>query len=192
LKKHKTWFDGGYSKLLDQRKQAKLQSLQDPSEINWDNLNNVRREASRHFRNKRREYLKEKINELARNCKNKNIKNLYRGINKFKRRYQLRNNLLKDHNGDLLADFHNILNRSKNFFSQLLNGHNVSDARQIEVHTSEPLVPGPSRLQVGLANAKLKKYKSKASDQISAELIQAEGEILLSVIHKLINLVWNN
>jgi hypothetical protein len=43
LKKHKPWFDEGCSKLLDQRKQAKLQWLQDPSEINWDNLNNLRR-----------------------------------------------------------------------------------------------------------------------------------------------------
>jgi hypothetical protein len=42
-----------------------LQWLRDPSEINGDNLNNVRREASRHFRNKMREYLKDKINELA-------------------------------------------------------------------------------------------------------------------------------
>jgi hypothetical protein len=46
LKKHKPWFDKGCSKLLDQRKQAKLQWLQDPSEINGDNLNNVRREAA--------------------------------------------------------------------------------------------------------------------------------------------------
>jgi sorting nexin-29 len=38
----------------------------------------------------------------------------------------------------------------------------------------------------------LKKYKSKGSDQILAELIQAECEILLSAIHKLINSVWNN
>jgi hypothetical protein len=44
-----------------------LQWLQDPSEINGNNLNNRRREASRHFRNKKREYLKDKINELARN-----------------------------------------------------------------------------------------------------------------------------
>jgi hypothetical protein len=57
LKKHKPWFDGGCSKLLDERKQAKLPWLQDPSEINGDNLNNVRREASRHFRNEKREYL---------------------------------------------------------------------------------------------------------------------------------------
>jgi hypothetical protein len=31
LKKHKPWFDEGCSKLLDQRKQAKLKWLQDPS-----------------------------------------------------------------------------------------------------------------------------------------------------------------
>jgi hypothetical protein len=80
LKKHKPWFDEGCSKLLDERKQAKLQWLQDPSEINGDNLNNVRREASRYFRNKKREYLKDKINELAMNSTNKNIRDLYRGI----------------------------------------------------------------------------------------------------------------
>jgi hypothetical protein len=66
-------------------KQAELQWLQDQSEINVDNLNNVKREASRHFRNKKREYLKDKINELATNSKNKNIRDLYRGIHGFKR-----------------------------------------------------------------------------------------------------------
>jgi hypothetical protein len=69
--------------------------------------------------------------------------------------------------------------------------HNVSDVRKIEVHTAEPLVPGPCRLEVRIAIAKLKKYKSPGSDQIPAELIQAGGEILTSAIHKLINSVWN-
>jgi hypothetical protein len=36
----------------DERKQAKLQWLQDQSELNGDNLNNVRCEVSRYFRNK--------------------------------------------------------------------------------------------------------------------------------------------
>jgi hypothetical protein len=49
------------------------------------------------------------INELATNSKNKNIRDLYRGINEFKRGYRPRRNLMKDENGDLLADFHNIL-----------------------------------------------------------------------------------
>jgi hypothetical protein len=53
---------------------------------------------------------------------------------------------VKDENGNLLADSHNILNRGKKYFSQLLNVFNVSDVRQIEVYTAEPLVPGPSCL----------------------------------------------
>jgi hypothetical protein len=42
LKKHKPCFYEGCSKLLDQRKQAKLQWLQDPSKVNGDNLKNVK------------------------------------------------------------------------------------------------------------------------------------------------------
>jgi hypothetical protein len=59
------------------------------------------------------------------------------------------------------------------------------------LYTAKPLVPGPSRLEVEIAIAKLKKYKSPGSDRILAEVIQAGGQILLSTIHKLINSVWN-
>jgi hypothetical protein len=86
---------------------------------------------------------------------------------------------------------HNVINSWKNYFSQLLNVHNVSDVRQIEVHTAEPLVPGPSCHEVEIAIEKLKKYKSSGSDQIPAELTQPGGEILLSAIHKLNNSVRN-
>jgi hypothetical protein len=54
-KQHKPLSDEGCSELLDQRKQATQQWLQDPSEINGDNLKNVRCESSRHIRNKKRE-----------------------------------------------------------------------------------------------------------------------------------------
>jgi hypothetical protein len=48
--------------------------LRDARKINGDDLNNVKVRASRHFRNKKREYLKDRINELATNSMNKNIK----------------------------------------------------------------------------------------------------------------------
>jgi hypothetical protein len=41
---------------------------------------------------------------------------------------------------DLFADSNKMLSRWKNYFSQLLNDHNVSDVRQIEIHTAEPIV----------------------------------------------------
>jgi hypothetical protein len=97
------------------------------------------------------------------NSKNKNIRDLYRGINEFKMGYQPRNNLVKDGNGDLLANSHNILNRWKNYFSQLLNVHRVSDVRQIEMHKAESLVPHPSPFEVEAASAELKRYESPGS-----------------------------
>jgi len=64
LKQHKLWFHKECVGFLDQRKQAKMQSIQNPSRSNVDNLNNVRRDASKHFRNKRRYISKIKMRNL--------------------------------------------------------------------------------------------------------------------------------
>jgi hypothetical protein len=107
--------------------------LQNPNQINGDNLKNLRSETSRTFRNKKTEYLKGKINELETNNKNKNMRDLYRGINEFKKGYQPRINITKDENGNLLADPQNVLNGWKNFFNQVLNVQGVLDVRQIYI-----------------------------------------------------------
>jgi DNA repair ATPase RecN len=52
LQQHKPWFDDECSKLIDRRKQAELQWLQNPSQVNGDNMDNVRRDAIRTFRTK--------------------------------------------------------------------------------------------------------------------------------------------
>jgi hypothetical protein len=50
---------------------------------------------------------------------------IYRGINEFKWGYQPRSNLVKDENGNLLADSQKILNKWNNYFSHLFNVHDV-------------------------------------------------------------------
>jgi hypothetical protein len=137
--RHKLWFDEECSKLVDRKKQAKLQWLQDPSVVNEDNLSNVRQEASRHFRNNKREYLKDKINELESNSKNKNIRDLYRDINDFKKGYQPRTNLVKDEKGDLLADPYKIVNRWMDYFCQLLNVQSVGVLGRQKYRQQSPL-----------------------------------------------------
>jgi hypothetical protein len=68
LKKFKPCFNAECSKLLEHKKQAKLQWIQNPSEINGNNLNDARREASTYFRNGKKEEISErKINELMMN-----------------------------------------------------------------------------------------------------------------------------
>jgi hypothetical protein len=53
-----------------------------------------------------------------------------------------------------------------NHFSQLFNVHGVSDVKQTEIHTAEPLVPELS-----------------VFDQIPAELIKAGCRTICSEIH---------
>ena len=63
-----------------------MQWVQDPSQRNIENLNNVRLlEANRHFRNKKKAYLKAKIEDLETNSKIKSIRDFYRGISDFKK-----------------------------------------------------------------------------------------------------------
>ena len=62
-----------------------MQWILDPSQSKVDNLNSVRREVSRHFRNKKKAYLRAKIEELETNSKIQKIRDLYRDINDFKK-----------------------------------------------------------------------------------------------------------
>jgi hypothetical protein len=104
-------------------------------------LYNVQREASRHFRNKEKEYLKVTINELETNCKISNIRDLYRGISDFKKGNQPRTSTVKDKKCGLVTYSHRILAKWRNPCCQLLNVNGVNDIRQTEIQTAEPLVP---------------------------------------------------
>jgi hypothetical protein len=79
-----------------------------------------------------------------------NIRDLYRGINENKNGYQSGTNIntVKDENGDLLVDTHRILNRWKNYFSQLLSVCRVSVVKQ-----AGPLVLDRSPFEVEIAIA---------------------------------------
>ena len=146
-KRHKPWFDLQGSQFLYQRKQAKLHWLQDPNHNNVNVLNNVRHSASRHYRKKRGEYLKAKRNELETNDMIKNIRDLYRGINDFKKGYHCRSNIVKD----MVADCDSILSRWRNHFSKLQSVHGANVVRQTEIPIAEPLAPERSAFEVEMA-----------------------------------------
>jgi hypothetical protein len=89
----------------------------------------------------------------------------------------LSGNLVKDENGELLANSHRILNRWKNYYSHSFNVHRVSDVRQIEIHIAEPLGPDPSPFEFEIVVENLKRYKSPGSNKIPAGLIQTTQQM---------------
>jgi len=81
--------------------------------------------------------------------------------------------------------------RWRNCFSHILNVHGVSEVRQAEIHTAEPLGPEPNALEVEVAIEKLKSHKSPGIDRIPAERIKAGGRTIRRAIHELIIAIWN-
>jgi hypothetical protein len=114
-----------------------------------------------------------------------------RGINTFKRSYKCRLNLQKDENGDVFANFKNILNLWKEYSSLLLNVDSDNEIKQIQIHATEPLIPDTNHLEVEIDNANLKNYKSFGSDRIPVALFQSWGGTLLTQTPKLIIFAWN-
>ena len=58
---------------------------------------------------------------------------MYQGIRVHKKGFQARANILRDENGDVVADPKSILNRWTKYFSQLLNVHEGQDIEDVEV-----------------------------------------------------------
>jgi len=109
---------------------------------------------------------------------------LNRGINDFKKGYQLRNNIVKDEKGDLVTDSHSILAGWREHFSQLLNVQWVN-------HTAELLVPEPNAFEIEMAIEKLIKHKSPGTDQVPAELFKSGDRAMGCDVHKLITSILN-
>jgi hypothetical protein len=105
--------------------------------------------------------MKGKINELETNNESRHIRDLYKGINEFKKGCQPRINIIKMRMV-LLAHPQSVLNRWKNFFNKGLNVHEIHNVRQKDIWTAEPLVPEPSLFKVEIGIGKLKSYKSLA------------------------------
>jgi hypothetical protein len=82
----------------------------------------------------------------------------------------------------LVTDFHSILARWSNHFSQLLKAYGINNVRLRE-NTVEPLMPEPSAFEVELAIEKLKSHVSPSIDRISAELIKERCRTIRSEIH---------
>jgi len=65
-----------------------------------------------------------------------------------------------------------------------LNVHGINVVRQIQIHTTELLIPEPSSFRFKITIEKLKRYKAPVIDQIPAELIKAGGNTLCFEINK--------
>lgn len=82
----------------------------------------------------------------------------------------------------MLTDSQSVLPRAMNWFCQILSVRGVSGIRQVEIHTTVPLVLESSSFEVELAVEMLKIYNSRDNDEIPAKLVIRSGITNTSVL----------
>jgi hypothetical protein len=102
--RNKLWVDEECSELAIKRKQAKLLCLQNPNDQTVDEFSNVRRDTCRTFGGKTRDYVKAKVNKLEENSKYRDIREMYKGINEFRKGYQPGAYVINKHDGTIVPD----------------------------------------------------------------------------------------
>jgi protoheme ferro-lyase len=89
----------------------------------------------------------------------------------------------------LVKGSNSIFVRRKKHFSQPFNVHGVSEVKQREIQTAEPLVPQLSAFEVEMAIKELQRHKS-GTNQIQEDLIKARDRTICSEINKPTNSIW--
>jgi hypothetical protein len=85
------------------------------------------------------------------------MRDLFRGISNCKNGYKPRTSIVKIRRG-IVTNYHSILTRWRNHFSQLLNVHGVNDVGQTELHATERMVPEVSALEDDMPKENLKRH----------------------------------
>jgi hypothetical protein len=195
-KKSKPWYDDECVEWSKKRGEARIQSLtasDDNRDERNEQLQKISKEYKRLVRRKKREWEKEKIVEIEDNRRQKNVREMYKGINSTKKGFQSKSNTVRDEKGDLIADRDGLLGRWKRYFDQLLNVHRNQGNNESsdDTNTDEREVDEPSLEEVWQAVKRLKNNKAAGVDEIPSELIKNGGAALISKIHKLICAIWN-
>jgi hypothetical protein len=81
--------------------------------------------------------------------------------------------MIGNETGALLDKSHNLLNRWRNIFCQLLNVHRHNNISQTEIHRAEPLV---LVFSIAIVTERLKRFKLTGIDRIPKVLVQEGGE----------------
>ena len=88
--------------------------------------------------------MKAKVNTLEDNSKKKNIREMCKWINEFKKGYQPRDFVIKKHDSTIVANTTSILSRWEQFFSNILNVNQSTTTKEVKYtlqsQTSQSLV----------------------------------------------------
>ena len=102
------WFDQECINIINKKNEAKQKLLQRNTRINSENYCELRREAKRVCRRKKREMILKRIETIEECNTEKAYRKFYKEVNWFRKGFQPRLNICKDKNGEILSEEKNM------------------------------------------------------------------------------------
>ncbi|XP_072376832.1 uncharacterized protein [Diabrotica undecimpunctata] len=175
----KKWLDDECLNSITARNVAKKNMLQNPLHNNNKMYRQRRTETRKLTKRKNIEYQEQIIRDIEEKGKNKQARQLFKGVSDIKTGYQTRTgNFLQNNSGQLITDDKKILKTWKEYFYQLLNDQSRRNTSNIKVHTAEIEDQYPTYQEIIQALKKLKNNKTPGSDGIPAGCLKYGGEAL--------------
>ncbi|XP_049315624.1 uncharacterized protein LOC125779109 [Bactrocera dorsalis] len=192
-----SWYDEECRVAAERKQAAYLATLRSTTtRAGWDRYRELKREARRIFRQKKKEAEMREYEQLDKLADRGNARKFYEKMRRLTEGFKTGAYSCRTPQGDLATDAQSILKLWREHFSSLLNGSERTTPREGEPDT--PIdddgadVPLPDHEEVRIAIARLKNNKAAGADGLPAELFKHGGEELIRSMHQLLCKIWSD
>jgi Reverse transcriptase (RNA-dependent DNA polymerase) len=189
--KLKDWFDDDCRRIIKLKNAARLKTINSNDNNESTDYRNIRKEAKRICRQKKRQYLGKLIENIETRFMNKEVRNFYQAVKKERSGFQPKPLYCKNSEGELVGHVEEKLKRWKEYFENTLNGGAENEENDgSKDNSSTQNGNNVEEVEVRRIIQHLKNNKSAGNNGITAELLKAGGEKLSTELYELIKRVW--
>jgi len=191
-RKTKLWFDEDCERAVAARGNARLLALQNAdNQAAQDEYIAQQRITRNLLKSKRKRFETNLVEELQSVSTFKNSRHFFERLKKFRNGFRPSTGNIRSAAGDQLTDPHQILERWKEYFEDLLNAPLPADPLPHVEPMAGPFEEPPISLEeVKKAVDRLRSRRASGVDELPAELWKHGGKEACEILHTLISKVW--
>ena len=185
----KPWVSHDILKKCDKRRV--LKASKNDSEENKEEYRQLNKDIRNDMRNAKEDFISEKCSNIEENLARNNSKKAYQLVKDLTSTKQRGSTVIQDKKGECLTEESDVLKRWTEYCAELYNFKTSGDENFTKVHESTDSDSYDIlREEVAAAVRDLKKGKSAGIDNIPGELVQAGGDDMIDLLHKICNKIW--
>ncbi|KAI5752917.1 hypothetical protein M8J77_021772 [Diaphorina citri] len=194
--RNSSWFDNDCKDIIEQKNRARQLMLSINTRNNRKVYEDLRREAKKILKKKKRESLNKEIKEIENLNKEGENRKFYTAIKKINKAFQPKIKGCRNETGTIIMDEKGTMERWAKHFRDLLNKHHPEeDIEAEEEQNGVNITEGkeddlPTLNEVKEAIQKMKHNRAPGEDGITVELMKYGGTLIETTLMEIIRDIW--